>query len=51
MLPQGAMYVVEDVSKRLDVLIYEFCAIWEHPPIFRECRQILRPTQFRNLAV
>ena len=26
--------VVEDVSKHLDILIWEFWTIWEHPPIF-----------------
>ena len=36
-----AICVVEDVSKHLDILILEFRAIWEHPPILPECTRML----------
>ena len=36
-----AICVVEDISKRLDILTLEFWPIWWYPPILPEYRQIL----------
>ena len=46
--------VVEGVSKHLDIPIWEFWAIWEHPPVLPECKQRLDqacPSQAGNLAI
>ena len=37
-----AICVAEDVSKHLDIPIWEFWAIWEHPQILLESMRILR---------
>ena len=46
-----ATRVVEGVSIRLDILIWEFWAIWEHPPMLLECGLILRRLLVRHNLV